>query len=109
MDPVTLITQALQGTRVDWRTPTHPRFDVPAHLARPLQAYSGLLKEILMRAAVLRTQAAMPSPVPLLILPGVHADPGECLTCGVALPFGFRCPLCLIAVALALDLLPPSD
>jgi hypothetical protein len=44
-------------------------------------------------------------PLPLLILPGVDAKRGQCISCGDVLPADpvYRCTVCLAAVHLTLD------
>ena len=62
--------------------------------------------EVARRAELFRRQieAAPTRALPLLILPGVVAEVGTCLSCGGELPAhrAHRCELCLVAINLAL-------
>jgi hypothetical protein len=66
----------------------------------------GELEEIRARAALFRHQVEQSAggPVPLLALPGVVSQAGQCLSCGVVLPEGqvHRCLICVAAVRVAL-------
>ncbi len=48
--------------------------------------------------------------VPLLVLPGAPEPRlGRCISCGQAIPEGWRCSVCLQAVYVALETPPPED
>src|SRR5437870_5814491 len=65
------------------------------------------LREVLRRAAVFRGQLELSGDgpiIPYLILPDVPPPRlGACISCGIALQGSWRCPVCLLAVYIALD------
>jgi len=65
------------------------------------------LREVLRRAAVFRRQLEMSGDTPIipyLILPDIPSPRlGACISCGVAVLGRWRCPVCLMAVYIALD------
>jgi len=67
--------------------------------------------EVIRRAALFHHQGEQLTggPLPRLVLPGVDAHPGQCLSCGDPLPTGryHRCPTCEAAVYRALGIRSP--
>jgi hypothetical protein len=101
---VAVLTEALaRGGRVVWEPPDKPRLLAPPSLHDAIKADRETVKEILRRAAILRKAATTHGPCPILALPE-HPGGGGCLSCGDPVTGGhFRCPLCALAVALALE------
>jgi len=92
--------------------PDRPRLLVPPALKPLVLDHREVLRELLRRAAIFRQQAARflqeGRALPLLLLPE-HPGADGCLSCGATVAAGsFRCPLCALAVQLALDVLPLS-
>jgi hypothetical protein len=66
----------------------------------------GELREVLRRAAAFHQQvqdSAGTHVIPYLVLPGAPPSSLEsCISCGVPIASGWRCPVCLVAVYIAL-------
>jgi hypothetical protein len=83
--------------------------DVREMLPQPatLGLAPGMPAEVYRRSLMFRHQVEQSAggPLPLPILSGVDAKPGQCISCGDVLPAGraHRCAVCLAAVCLALD------
>lgn len=103
MTAVAVLTEALaRGGKVVWDSPDGPRLLAPPSLHPAIKADRENVKEILRRAAIFREQAGTSGPWPYLTLPGVEGD--GCISCGVPLgPRCYRCPLCELAVKLAME------
>lgn len=106
---LTLITEALrQGVRVVWDP---PRFRGPSSALSLAKEATGTAREILRRAAIFRAQAESfireGRLLPPLALPGAPNLRDRCLSCGGDLEGNtWRCPVCTLAVRIALDLPP---
>jgi hypothetical protein len=65
------------------------------------------LREVLKRAALFRQQLELAGDgpiIPYMILPDIPSPRlGACISCGVAVQGSWRCPVCLMAVYIALD------
>lgn len=107
MTAVGVLVEALtRGGKVVWDPPNRPRLFAPPSLHEAIRADRKTVKEILRRAAILRVQATTYGPCPLLALPE-HPGAGGCLSCGDPVDAGhFRCPLCALAVRIALQMMP---
>jgi hypothetical protein len=105
---IAVLTEALaRGGKVVWEPPDKPRLLAPPSLHEAIKADRETVKEILRRAAIFRDQAAQfirhGEALPFLALPGRLEGDG-CWSCGVLVEAGhFRCELCALAVALALE------
>ena len=104
-----LIEVLARGGRVIWSSP-RPRLLLPPDLRPTVEADRDTIREILRRAAILREQAQRficeGKALPLLALPDRLGDAG-CLSCGASVSTGhYRCEVCAIAVALALEGMP---
>ncbi len=99
-----LLEEALaKGGRVIFEPPGHPRLLVPLGMGAKLREDVKTVREVLRRAVLFREQAQRPGPLPLLVLPGYRGQ-GGCLSCGTGIDLGyFRCAICALAVALALE------
>ena len=104
MSGCTVLEDALaKGGKVVWDPPTRPRLFVPKGMRGKLQQDIETIREVLRRAVLFREQAQRPGPLPLLVLPGYQGE-GGCLSCGTGIDLGyFRCAICALAVALALE------
>jgi hypothetical protein len=106
MTTVAILTEALaRGGKVVWDPPGKPRLLAPRSLHDAIKADRETVKEILRRGAILRAQAERfirhGGPLPILALP--DAPPGPCISCGGDLAGGwYRCPMCALAVRVAL-------
>jgi len=108
MTAVAVLTEALaRGGKVVWEPPDKPRLLAPPSLHQAIKADRDTVKEILRRAAIFRDQAqqfilegrALPI---LAFLDRVEGD--GCWSCGVPVePQHYRCEVCALAVALALE------
>jgi hypothetical protein len=89
--------------RVIWTRPPRLEVEEPYDV---LDRFPASVREILALAALFREQARHPGSPPFLRL---VTHPGDgCLSCGdPAWQDGFRCVPCALAVALALDRVPP--
>ena len=103
------LTEALsRGAVIDWSDPGKPTLKaVPSNFAPQLRKDRAVVREVLLRAVLFREQAVAfieeGRALPILALPE-HQDSSGCLSCGA--PVGqrrFRCPVCALAVNLALD------
>jgi hypothetical protein len=105
---VTLARALADGGSVVWDTPPDkPRLRAWPRWHRDIERDREEVCEVLRRAVCFRQQLAAPGPVPFLRLPGAPDVRDGCLSCGVLLQGGFRCPLCALAAWIALDLRPP--
>ena len=107
MSGAAVLAEALAaGARVEWPGPTRARLLVPPDLRARVLAESDTVREVLRRAAVFRGQAHAPGPVPFLHLPEAKGRDGGCLSCGAPVDEArhFRCPLCVLAVRIVLDM-----
>jgi hypothetical protein len=107
---VDALTRALaEGGQVIWDPTDRPTLRVGARWAEVLRREAAEVREVLGRAAEFRRQlqVATGTPVvPLLVRPGYRDQPeAGCVSCG-ARTTTFRCPACLLAVWIALDLTP---
>lgn len=104
---VTLSRALVAGGQVIWEPGDRPRLLVPPFYAGAIRGELEEVRKILARAVVFRRQldAAQGRPnVPLLILPEAPATrTGACISCGKVIAQGWRCPVCLTAVLLALN------
>jgi hypothetical protein len=108
-----LLAEGLRrGVRVVWDP---PRYRGPAAAMALFKEVPDAARELLRRAAVFREQIESWNStgrigVPLLVLPAAPAPRlGACVSCGASIERGWRCPVCLHAVELALGLSPPND
>ncbi|MBI4391131.1 MAG: hypothetical protein HY575_04550 [candidate division NC10 bacterium] len=108
MGGVIALKEALAlGGRVVWNPPERPRLLVPAGHRDRLLADRETIREVLRRAVIFRAQARTTGPLPILALPDAPLDGPGCMSCGSwAEPDHFRCAVCALAVALALDVEP---
>ncbi len=106
MSGCTALEEALaQGGRVIFEA-DRPRLLVPKGMRDKIQEDIATVREVLRRATLFRGQANSHGLVPLLVLPDYQGG-GGCLSCGISVGSGhFRCQLCVLAVALALDMKP---
>jgi hypothetical protein len=108
MTCVAVLTEALaRGGKVVWDSPGKPRLLAPPSLHDAIKADRETVKEILRRAAILREQANVfireGRLLPVLALPDRPEGDG-CWSCGDPVEGrGYRCELCALAVALALE------
>lgn len=108
MTAVQTLSEALaRGGKVIWDAPGRPRVMVPKPLRERLEAGRDTIREVLRRAAIFREQAAVfirhGGMLPILALPE-HQGFDGCWSCGTQVEAGhYRCPMCAIAVTLALD------
>lgn len=108
---MSLLAEALaHGGRVVWDPPERPWLLLPKGVRERLEPDRETIREVMRRATVFRAQAAgfirEGRPLPTLVLPGHRGDRG-CISCGApAGPGPFRCPVCALAVALALEVEP---
>jgi len=105
LDGCTLLEEAIaKGGKIEWRdSPSLPRLFVPQGMGVKLQEDLPTVREVLRRAADFRGQLHTPGPAPLLRLTEHTGDEG-CLSCGEPIERSrFRCPICVLAVALALE------
>lgn len=106
---VTLARALADGGSVVWDDPPHrPRLRAWPRWHADLERDREEVCEVLRRAVAFRVQLATPGPVPFLRLPGAPEVRDGCLSCGVLLQGGFRCPLCALAAWIALGLRPPA-
>jgi hypothetical protein len=105
---LTLARALADGGSVVWDDPPHqPRLRAwPRHHA-DLARDRAEVCEVLSRAVAFRRQLTTPGLVPFLRLPDAPDVRDACLSCGMPLQGGFRCPLCALAAWIALDLRPP--
>jgi hypothetical protein len=92
----------LAGGRVTWDEP-RPRIAVPADWVAAIRDHADGVRDVLARAGAFRAQladSAGRAGIPLLTLPGDHAD--GCFSCGAPCD-RWRCLPCAVAVYLALD------
>lgn len=108
MSGVLALTEALaQGGQVVWDAPK-PRLLVPPGFRSKVEAHRETVREVLRRAAIFREQAFAfiqgGQALPLLTLPEYGGEiGGGCISCGAAAaPGSSRCPICALAVELAL-------
>ncbi len=107
MEALTLLADALSnGGRVEWEPET--RLLLPRGVRQRLEPDRETIREVLRRAKVFREQAQefirQGRLLPVLALPGAPETPGGCLSCGGTLYEGqYRCPMCALAVKLALE------
>lgn|SRR5574341_172032 len=104
MTGVAVLTKALaRGAYVVFDPPDKPKLIAPPSLHDAIKADRGTVKEILRRAAILHRQAQTPGPLPVLALPE-HPGADGCISCGDPVDAEqFRCPLCSLAVKIALE------
>ena len=109
----TALGEALaRGGRVVWDPPERPRLLVPRELRPTVEADREAVRAIMERAAVFREQAQRfireGRGFPFLALPEAKGRDGGCLSAGASVDEArhFRCPLCMVAVRIALDMLP---
>lgn len=111
MGSCAVLTEALaRGGKVVWDPPDRPRLLAPRSLHEAIKADRATVKEILRRAAIFRDQAErfirQGRLLPVLALPD-HQGVDGCWSCGATVPPGhFRCEVCSLAVALALEGMP---
>ena len=108
MSGCAVLEEALaRGARVIFDDPPRrPRLLVPKRMAARVQQDLPVVREVLRRAVLFRDQVRTSGPQPLLVVPGHEGSEG-CLSCGAALGRDhFRCPLCVLAVMLALNEMP---
>jgi hypothetical protein len=107
MTGVAVLREVLtRGARVVFDPPDNPRLLAPPSLHERIKADRDTIKEILRRAAILRHQFQTPGPLPILVLPE-HPGGDGCLSCGDPMDAGhFRCPLCALAINIALEVTP---
>jgi hypothetical protein len=105
---LTLARALAEGGSVVWDDPPHhPKLRAwPRHHA-DLERDRVQVCEVLSRAVGFRRQLVTPGPVPFLRLPNAPEVRDGCLSCGVPLQGGFRCPICALGAWIALDVLPP--
>lgn len=85
----------------DWHLKRDAKRDRPVTLPDALADRVRVFQEQL--------QAWTGSGIPLLTLPGSpEPQQGRCVSCGVSITTGWRCPLCLEAVYRALGVTPPE-
>jgi hypothetical protein len=73
----------------------------------PLKEFATVSREVLLRAQAFREQLRTPDMSLLLVLPDMPpVGTDQCISCGVPIPCGFRCEVCLVAVWIALGLMP---
>lgn len=108
METVTVLAEALArpGARVELGPP--PQLWIAKTYRERLEPDRETVREVLRRATVFREQAAQfiedGRPLPVLALPGTLETPGGCISCGVDLAGGrYRCPVCALAVSIALE------
>ena len=117
MTGVLALTEALdRGARVVWDPPERPRLLVPRELRPRVEADRETVRAIMQRAAIFRAQAErfirQGRGFPFLSLPEARGRDRGCLSCGAPVDEArhFRCPLCVVAVRIALDMAPePGD
>jgi hypothetical protein len=89
-----------------------PRLLVQKGWRARVQAEAPAIKEVLRRASIFRAQAERflrgGCVLPLLALPEDHGyERGQCLSCGESVDRErYRCPVCVLAVKLALETEP---
>ncbi len=111
MTAVAVLQEALaRGGRVEWSPPDKPRLLAPPSLHAAIKADRETVKEILRRAAIFREQATRflreGRGFPILAIPE-HEGLEGCHSCGSPLHGRrYRCDLCALAVALALEGMP---
>lgn len=112
MGGVLTLSRALaEGGVVVWEPADKPRLRVARAYADAIRREADEVREVLGRAVSFRQQldrAADWPRIPLLVLP--EAPPprlGACISCGKAIPAGWRCGICLAAVYVALGAVPP--
>lgn len=105
MSGVAALAEALaRGGRVVWDPPDCPRLLVPAGQRDRVLADRVTVREVLRRAVIFREQARTAGPLPILALPDAPLNGPGCISCGTSTePDYFRCAVCALAVALALD------
>lgn len=108
MGAVTVLAEALaHGGKIVWEPPERPKLILPKGVRERLEPDRETVKEILRRAAIFREQALtfiqLGRSLPVLALPEYVGGNG-CVSCGAPRTRAFRCAMCSLAVALALDL-----
>lgn len=110
MGTCAVLSEALAlGGKVVFDPPDKPRLLVPKGWGARVEAEAPTVKEVLRRASIFRAQAERflrgGGALPLLALPEyLGYERGRCLSCGEPTDGGhYRCPVCVLAVALALD------
>ena len=110
MSGATALAEALaRGGRVVWDPPAPPRLLVPRELRPRVEADRATVRAVMERAAVFREQAQRfireGRGFPFLHLAEAKLRHGSCLSCGAPIDEArhFRCPLCVVAVRIALD------
>ena len=113
MSAATALAEALdRGGRVVWDPPERPRLLVPRELRPHVEADRETVRAIMERAAVFRAIAERfireGRCFPFLALPEAKAHERGCLSCGAPIDEArhFRCPLCVVAARIALDMPP---
>ena len=108
MTGVAVLTEAMtRGGKVVWDPPDKPRLLAPPSLHQALKADRETVKEVLRRAAIFREQATRfvreGRALPILALQDRPEGDG-CASCGTPLNGRrYRCEVCALAVALALE------
>lgn len=108
MNGCTVLEDALaKGGKVVWDPPTRPRLLVPKGMGAAIQQELATVREVLRRATIFHEQAAAfirgGGAIPFLALPE-HGQGDGCFSCGALVERGrFRCAICALAVALALE------
>lgn len=114
MVSVRALAEALaHGGQVLWDRPDRPRVRVPARWVDAVRGEPEVLREVLRRTIEFRRQLAKAAGgpiIPYLLLPSAPAPRlGTCISCGTAIPSGWRCAICLLAVRIAIGAKPVVD
>jgi hypothetical protein len=114
MGSVLALARALaNGGEILWDQPDRPRVRVPAPWVDAVRGEPEVLREVLRRAVEFRRQVAQAARgpiIPYLLLPSAPAPRlGACISCGVAIPSGWRCAICLLGVRIAIGVKPAAD
>jgi len=110
MGGIEALTQALaSGGEILWDPPDKPKIIAPKTSIKQIRGDIQVVREVLRRAVIFRSQIDGDGPFKLFILPeGKDSDAG-CISCAVNIPVeDIRCPLCQAAACIALGITPPS-